>query len=112
MNLTHNLDLSDEQTLIRDTVDGFVAAQAAPRALQHDEHREFVADNFAQLAELGLLGLPVAESAGGAGLGALTFAVALETIARGCGSTARLLLSQAGLCGKALEGNADARAAL
>ncbi len=112
MTITHNFELSDEQSMIRDTVAGFVESDAAPKALHHDEHGEFVRENFTKLAELGLLGLPIAEASGGAGLGMLTFAVALEALAKGCGSTARLLLSQAGLCGKALEGLESARATL
>ncbi|MCC6670041.1 MAG: acyl-CoA/acyl-ACP dehydrogenase [Planctomycetes bacterium] len=100
----HNFELSEEQNLILDTVARFVADVAGPRALEHDEHGTFVLESYRQLAELGLLGLPVAEASGGAGMSWLTFVVALEEVARGCASTARLFLGQAGLCGKALDG--------
>ncbi len=100
----HNPDLSDDQKLILDTVVKFVEERARPRALDLDEHRTFAEDDFRQLAELGLLGLPIAEASGGAAMGMMAFAIAVVAVARGSSSTARLLVSQAGLVGKALEG--------
>lgn len=100
----HNFELSDEQTMIQETVRKLVTDVIEPQALENDEHGRFVRTAFDGLAELGLLGIAIEEGSGGAGLGMLSFVVALEEIARGCGSTARLLLSQCGLCGLALQG--------
>lgn len=100
----HNLELSDTQTMIQETVRKLVADVIGPQALEHDEHGRFVTGAFRGLAELGLFGIAIDEASGGAGLGMLAMVVALEEIARGCGSTARLLLSQCGLCGLALQG--------
>ncbi|MFO1053355.1 MAG: acyl-CoA dehydrogenase family protein [Planctomycetota bacterium] len=100
----HNLELSEEQTMILETVRKLVTDVAGPKALEHDEHGQFVRGSFDALAELGLLGVAVEEKHGGAGLGMLALVVALEEIGKGCGSTARLLLSQCGLCGMALAG--------
>jgi butyryl-CoA dehydrogenase len=100
----HNFQLSEEQDMIRDTVNRFVQDTVAPNALEHDEHRKFVAHTFAGLAELGILGLPISEAAGGADLGMLSFVVALEGLGKACGSSARLLLAHTGLCGRALDG--------
>jgi alkylation response protein AidB-like acyl-CoA dehydrogenase len=105
MSTTHNFALSEEQAMVLETVRKLVEDEIAPAALEHDEHRRFARPAFDRLAELGMLGLPVAEASGGAGMGWLALAVALEELAAACGSTARLLLSQAGLCGKALEGH-------
>ncbi|MHC5062445.1 MAG: acyl-CoA dehydrogenase family protein [Planctomycetota bacterium] len=104
MSLENNFSLSEEQDMIRDTVRKFVQDVAQPAALAADEERAFVGDNLSGLAELGLLGLPVSEDSGGLGLGMLSFSIALEEIAKACGSTAALMLTQAGLCGRALEG--------
>jgi butyryl-CoA dehydrogenase len=98
----NNLQLSEEQTMIRETVRKLVQDTVNPQALEHDEHRRFVRQNFEALAELGVLGLPIAEESGGAGMGMLSFAVALEELGRACGSTARLVLSQTGQCATAL----------
>ena len=84
-----NYDLTDEQSQILDTTRKFVADVAGPAALDHDEHRNFVRGSIDGIAELGLFGLPVAEEAGGFGLGMLSFVVAIEELAKGCGSTAR-----------------------
>ena len=100
----HNLQLSDEQSMVQETVAKFVQDVAAPKALELDEHRQFAGEVFAVLAETGLLGAAVGEDAGGAGLGLLSLVVALEEIAQGCTSTARLFLTQGGIVARALEG--------
>lgn len=96
--------------MIRDTVLRFVQDTVAPNALEHDEHRRFVRHSFEGLAELGILGLPIREASGGAGLGMLSFVVALEELGRGCGSSARLLLAHTGLCGYVVDGIEGERA--
>jgi alkylation response protein AidB-like acyl-CoA dehydrogenase len=100
----HNFQLREEHEMVLDTVRKFAQDHAAKDALENDEHGRFVRANFDQLAELGLTGLPIAESAGGAGMGWLAFVVAVEEIAKACGSTARVLVVHTAQCGKALEG--------
>ena len=100
----NNLELSEEQTMIREAVRKFAQDTVAPKALELDEHGQFVRVHFEALAELGIFGLPIAEDSGGAGMGMLAFAVALEELGGACGSTARIVLSQAGQCALALEG--------
>lgn len=102
---TDNFQLSEEQTMILDTVRKFAQDNVEPKALDNDEHCVFVRQNFDGLAELGMLGIPLSEDSGGAEMGWLSLVVALEELARNCGSTARLLLSQTALCGLALEGH-------
>lgn len=104
----HNLELSAEQDMILETVHKFAQDKIEPKTLDNDEHAVFVRDNFAGLAELGMLGIPLDEADGGAEMGLLSFAVVLEELGRTCGSTARLVLSQTALCGLALAGNAAA----
>jgi alkylation response protein AidB-like acyl-CoA dehydrogenase len=99
----HNLELDDEQVLIQETVRKLVQDSVAPAVLDLDEHRTFDQKGLTAMAELGLLGLPVAETRGGAGMGMLAYAVAVEELARSSGSLARLLVVHAGQCGKALE---------
>ena len=110
----HNFTLSEEQSMILDTVRKFVQDTVEPKALENDEERHFVRDNFDGLGELGILGLPLTEASGGAEMGMLSFAVALQEIGAGCGSTGRLVLSQTGLCGLALDvaGKSDEAAQL
>ncbi|MCA8956798.1 MAG: acyl-CoA dehydrogenase family protein [Planctomycetes bacterium] len=105
-----NFELSEEQSMILETVRKFAAEQLEPKALELDEHGTFVRDHFDGLAELGMLGIPLPEASGGAELGLVSFVVAMEQLGRACGSTARVVLSQTALCGVALEGHTDAEA--
>ncbi len=102
----HNLQLSEDQDLIVDTVRKFVADSVAPAAQEHDEHRAFATNEFAGLAELGLFGLAVAEANGGAGMGFVPFVAALEVIGEHSSSLARLWIGQV-QCALALESAAS-----
>src|SRR5262249_1659743 len=67
---------------------------------------------FARLGELGLLGIMVPEALGGAGMDALSYAVALEEIARACASTAVAMSVQSSLvCAPILKEGTDAQRA-
>lgn len=91
----HNLQLTEDQDLIVDTVRKFVADVVAPKALDQDEHRQFVRAEFDGLAELGLFGLCVSEANGGVGMGSLPLVAALESIGEHSSSLARLWIGQA-----------------
>lgn len=91
----HNLQLTEDQEMIVDTVRKFVADVVAPQVLELDEHRTFAREQFTGLAELGMFGLSVAEAHGGAGMGLLPFVAALEGLGVHSGSLARLWIGQA-----------------
>lgn len=91
----HNLQLTEDQDMIVDTVRKFVADVVAPKAQELDEHRNFVRDQFDGLAELGVFGLSVAEADGGAGMGLLPYVAALEAVGAQSSSLARLWIGQA-----------------
>jgi butyryl-CoA dehydrogenase len=92
-----NFELSPEQTLIRDTARELAAREIAPAAAEIDRSHTFPRQIFTRLGELGLLGIMLPEKFGGAGSGALSYAVALEEIARGCASTAVAMSVQSSL---------------
>ncbi|MFO1077664.1 MAG: acyl-CoA dehydrogenase family protein [Planctomycetota bacterium] len=92
--MMHNLQLTEDQDLIVDSVRKFVADVVAPKALEYDEHRAFARSGFDGLAELGVFGLSVGEAAGGAGMGLLPFVAALECIGEHSGALARLFTTQ------------------
>jgi butyryl-CoA dehydrogenase len=98
----HNLQLTEDQQMIVDTVRKFVADEVAAKAQELDEHRTFVRDQFDALAELGVFGLSVAEAHGGAGMGLLGHVASLEAVAAHSSSLARLWIGQA-QCAAALE---------
>ncbi|MFQ3631137.1 acyl-CoA dehydrogenase family protein [Roseiflexus sp.] len=92
-----NFDLTPEQQRIRAEVRRFADQEIAPRARHVDETGEFPADTFRKMAELGLMGLPFAEEYGGAGADSISTAIAIEEIARACGSTALIYSAHLGL---------------
>ena len=62
-----NFDLSPEHELIRDTVRSFALEKVAPVAEELDREHRFPYDLVAEMAELGLMGIPIPEEYGGAG---------------------------------------------
>jgi short-chain 2-methylacyl-CoA dehydrogenase len=56
-----NFDLSDEHELIRKTVRDFAVERVAPVAEELDREHRFPYELVAELAELGLMGLPIPE---------------------------------------------------
>ena len=77
-----NLDLSEEHELVRRTVRDFAQERIAPVAEELDREHRFPYDIVAELAELGLMGIPVPEEYGGAGGDTLSYAIAVEELTR------------------------------
>jgi short-chain 2-methylacyl-CoA dehydrogenase len=75
-------DLSDEQRLFRDTVRDFAEGALAPVAEELDREGRFPVELVEQAAGLGLLGIPLDEEWGGAGAGTVSYALAIEELAR------------------------------
>jgi alkylation response protein AidB-like acyl-CoA dehydrogenase len=73
--------------MIRDMVKDFAQREIVPRAAEIDRSGAFPADILGQMAELGLMGLPIAEEYGGSGGDYTSYCLALEEITRACGST-------------------------
>lgn len=92
-----NFELTPEQQRIRAEVRRFAEQEIAPRARHIDETGEFPAETFRKMAELGLMGLPFPEEYGGAGADSISTAIAIEEIARACGSTALIYSAHLGL---------------
>jgi len=82
-----DLALSETQKLIRDTAHTFARDVVAPRARQTDREERFPAELYAQMGELGLLGVNVPEAYGGAAAGVVSYSLAMTEIAAACAST-------------------------
>lgn len=76
------LELSEDQRALRATVREFAEAEIAPHAAEWDRSSTFPVDAVRKLGELGVMGLPFPEEYGGVGAGTLSFAIALEELAR------------------------------
>src|SRR5579863_4272730 len=82
-----NLDLTEEQSLLQKTVRELDESGHFPRAL------------FAKAAELGLTGIALPESEGGAGFDHIAYTIVIEEISRCCASTGVILSVQNSLYG-------------
>jgi butyryl-CoA dehydrogenase len=89
-----NLQLTEEQLLLQKTVREFAEAEVKPRARELDETGHFPRDLFAKAAELGLTGVALPESDGGAGFDHICYSIVIEEISRCCASTGVILSVQ------------------
>jgi short-chain 2-methylacyl-CoA dehydrogenase len=77
-----NLDLSEEHELLRRTVREFAEQRIAPVAEELDREHRFPYEIVAELAELGLMGIPIPEEYGGGGGDTLSYTLAIEELTR------------------------------
>ena len=95
--IKHSFDLTDDQRMIRDMVRDFAESEVAPLAAEVDEHHRFEIATWKRIVELGLPGIPFDESVGGSNGGTLAYIIAVEELARVCGSTALTLAAHVSL---------------
>jgi len=86
-----------EQAQIADMVGEFVDEEVVPRAGEIDETDEVPWDLLDQMADLGLLGMPIDEDYGGAGLDYHAYADALAEISRGSGGLGTIVAAHISL---------------
>jgi butyryl-CoA dehydrogenase len=82
-----NFNLSEEQQMIMEMVKEYADGVLKPRAREVDESGEMPWDNIRQMAEMDLMGIPIPEEYGGAGLDFTTWAMVGEEISRACTTT-------------------------
>ncbi|MBW8453391.1 MAG: acyl-CoA dehydrogenase family protein [Pseudomonas sp.] len=87
----HDLELSEDQRMIRDMARDFARREIAPHA-QAWEKAGWIDDALvAQMGELGLLGMVVPEEWGGSYIDYVAYALAVEEISAGDGATGALM---------------------
>ncbi len=96
------LELSEDQRALRATIREFAEGEIAPYAADWDRTATFPAATVRNLGELGVMGLPFPEQYGGLGAGTLSFAVALEELARVDSSVAITVAASVSLGGAPL----------
>jgi alkylation response protein AidB-like acyl-CoA dehydrogenase len=80
--------LSETQALVRRTARDYAARVILPLAASVDRREQVPPDVLLGLARLGLMAVNVPAELGGAGAGAVAYALAMQEVARGCASTA------------------------
>lgn len=77
-----DFDLSEEQNLTRRSIRTFAESEIRPVARGLDEREEFSVELTRKMAGLGLLGCYVPEKYGGSNMGYISYAIAIEELAR------------------------------
>ena len=74
--------LDEQQQMVREMVRSFAEGRVLPGAAERDRTGEFPYEIFAEMAEIGLLGMMVPEEYGGAAVDLLSYLLAVEELAR------------------------------
>ncbi len=82
-----DLELSDEQAIIRDTARSFAKRELAPLAARRDAEDLFPEKELRALADIGLMGVNIPEAYGGMEAGVVSYSLAITELARGCAAT-------------------------
>jgi alkylation response protein AidB-like acyl-CoA dehydrogenase len=98
-----NLDLTDEQRLIRETARDFADREIIPRARENDRAERFDLDLVKRIAEMGYLGAPVSEEYGGRSLDYISYGLIVEEIGRGDSSARTVVSVQTSLVAGSIE---------
>ncbi len=93
-----DFELTQEQSMLKETVARFVDKEVIPRAPEVDADGKFPGENFRAMADLGLFGISIPEEHGGIGADLLSCVLVMEELARGCASTANTFGAHAILC--------------
>ncbi len=78
----NDLFYTEEHQMLVDMVRDFAATEVAPIARELDASGEFPFDLVKKMGELGLMGIPVPEELGGAGMDTVAYAAAVMELAR------------------------------
>jgi butyryl-CoA dehydrogenase len=92
-----NFELTQEQQMWKQAVHDFVSREVKPKAGEVDEEAKFNWEAVRKMGPLGLLGMSIPEEYGGAGVDAISSAIAVEELGWGCGSTALAIAAHNGL---------------
>jgi alkylation response protein AidB-like acyl-CoA dehydrogenase len=92
-----DFELTEEQRMWRNAVHDFCSQEVRPAAAEMDARAEFNEKAVRKMAPLGLLGLVIPEEHGGAGVDAVSAAIAIEEIGWADGGTALSIAAHNGL---------------
>ncbi len=91
------IELPDDIKALRSSIRDFCEKHVKPHAREWDRTEKFPLQVVKELGAMGVMGIRVAEEFGGAGMGSLAVAVAVEEVARYDGSLALTVASHNGL---------------
>ena len=86
-----------EHEALRAQIREFAESEVKPLAFKMDQNNEFPADAVKKLGEMGIMGIPFPKEYGGMGKDILSYAIAVEELARGDGGTGVILSAHVSL---------------
>jgi len=95
---TYPFTLTEEQEQLRKEIREFAAREIAPNVSRWDEASEFPSEVVKQLGQMGLLGVVFPVEYGGAGLGYVDYALAIEELSAVDGSVGIIVAAHNSLC--------------
>ena len=93
-----DLHLSKEQLMLQKMYREFAENEVKPLAQEVDEEERFPEETVKKMAKLGMLGIYFPKEYGGAGADVLSYAMAVEEMAKVCGTTGVIISAHTSLC--------------
>ena len=90
--------LSKEHEMLRKMYREFAENEVKPLATEIDEEERFPMETVEKMAKLGMMGIYFPKEYGGAGGDNLAYAMAVEEIAKTCGTTSVIICAHTSLC--------------
>lgn len=93
-----NFQETENQAMIRQMVRDFAEKHIKPDLMKWDEEQIFPIELFHEMGQMGLLGMLVPETYGGAGMGYYEYVTAIVELAKVCGSIGLSMAAHNSLC--------------
>ena len=90
--------LSKEQLMLQKMYREFAENEVKPLAQEVDEEERFPEETVKKMAKLGMMGIYLPKEYGGAGADYLSYVMAVEEMAKVCGTTSVILSAHTSLC--------------
>ena len=90
--------LTNELQMLRKMYQEFVENEVKPLAGELDEEERFPTETIPKLAKYGFMGIPYETRYGGQGGNNMAYAMAIEELAKACGTTATIVAAHTSLC--------------
>lgn len=93
-----DFSIAKEYELLREMYSKFTKEIVAPLAKEVDEEERFPVETVEKLSRYGFLGIPFPKEFGGEGGDNLAYAMAVEELSKGCGTTGVIVSAHTSLC--------------
>ena len=90
--------LSKEQLMLQKMYREFAENEVKPLAQEVDEEERFPEETVKKMAKLGMMGIYLPKEYGGAGADVLSYVMAVEEMAKVCGTTSVIISAHTSLC--------------